>query len=79
VQLFVTNWRDGMQLEQPARKSDFVKRAKDHPVGMSSTAPVCGGLRVRSDLRAGAWKCRDCSGKQTATGLYEVECDLCVR
>ena len=60
-------------------KSSIEKRMGKHSAGRINKPPAASGLRVRSNLRAGSWKCRDCSGKPTATGLYEAKCDLCVR
>ncbi len=35
------------------------------------------GLPVRSDLRAGAWKCSSCEGKVMGNQLFKPNCDYC--
>jgi len=35
------------------------------------------GLPVRSDLRAGAWKCSDCEGKVVGSQLFKPTCGYC--
>lgn len=43
------------------------------------TPPPVSGLRVRSDLRAGAWRCSDCQGKVTGSQLFQPTCSYCVQ
>jgi hypothetical protein len=68
-----------MRSRQPIKLSGFEKKPNNHAEGILRTISTSGGLRVRTDLRAGAWKCRDCSGKPVSNGLYEAKCDVCVR
>jgi len=37
------------------------------------------GLHVRSDLKAGVWRCADCSGKTMGSSIYKADCDYCER
>jgi hypothetical protein len=36
-----------------------------------------GGFRVRSDLRAGDWRCRACSGETMGSSLFKPQCEYC--
>jgi hypothetical protein len=68
-----------MRSRQPTKVPGFEKKLNNHTEGMLRTISASGGLRVRTDLRAGAWKCRDCSGTPVSNGLYKAKCDVCVR
>lgn len=47
----------------------------------NETAPAVSGMRIRSGLRAGAWKCGPCTGKLiTGTdGMRNSKCDYCMK
>ena len=68
-----------MRSEQSMTTSGIEKKLNDHREGILSAISPSGGLWVRTNLRAGDWKCRDCSGKPVRNGLYEATCDVCVR
>ena len=68
-----------MRSRQPTKVPGFEKKLNNHAEGMLRTISTSGGLRVRTDLQAGSWKCRDCNGTPVSNGLYEAKCDVCVR
>ena len=35
------------------------------------------GFRARSDLRAGDWRCSDCTGKTMGSNLFKPDCEYC--
>jgi hypothetical protein len=35
------------------------------------------GVQVRTDLRAGDWQCRDCSGQISGDQMLNPSCDYC--
>lgn len=51
---------------------------KNQPQTQTS-APQPSGLRVRSDLRAGAWNCTNCEGTVNGNRLSRPTCEFCQR
>ena len=35
------------------------------------------GLKVRTDLRIGAWNCANCQGEVTGNQLFKPTCEYC--
>jgi hypothetical protein len=42
-----------------------------------SPLAITAGLKVRTDLRAGNWQCRDCSGQIRGDQMLNPRCDYC--
>lgn len=43
----------------------------------SPKTPAPAGLPVRSDLRAGAWRCNNCQGNVMGNQLFKPDCGYC--
>lgn len=43
----------------------------------SPTGPRHTGLRVRTDVRAGAWRCNTCVGTVDGNQLFRPTCEYC--
>ena len=43
----------------------------------SLTRPRHAGLRVRTDVRAGAWQCNTCVGTVDGNQLFRPTCEYC--
>ena len=39
--------------------------------------PSFSGFRIRSDIRAGDWRCSDCTGKTMGSSLFKPSCEYC--
>jgi len=35
------------------------------------------GMRVKTDVHAGAWRCTDCAGQANGSQLIKPKCDYC--
>ena len=46
---------------------------------LPTPTPKPAGLPVRSDLRAGAYRCSDCEGKVIGNQLFKPACNYCER
>lgn len=53
------------------------KKTKLPLYGHKITPVNTAGLKVRTDLRAGDWQCRDCSGQISGDQMLNPRCDYC--
>ena len=49
----------------------------DHQQQVQPTQPRQTGLRVRTDVRAGAWQCNTCVGTVDGNQLFRPTCEYC--